>query len=181
MPIRTTAIKVGAGAAVFAGLFALASPAVATVTFDPATGAGFVGKGDVQLVYGWNNKALQDKAGAVDFRVNSSSETSWTCTKVVVQGNDETRDVVQQRNSSITFQGLVTTVARDNSKGKDGPVTGFYLQGYENGATVETSGPAVGSCPADPSGFVYDDNAVTTGSGGGLEVSADGTTWYHIG
>ena len=181
MPIKTTSLRLAAGTAVLAGLAALASPASAVVTFDPATGTGFVGKGDVQLVFGWNNKALQDKAGAVDFRVNSSSETSWTCTKLVLQGNDETREIVQQRSFSITTQGLVTTVARDNSKGKDGPVTGFYLQGYENGATVETSGPAVGSCPADPSGFVYDNNAATTESGGGLQVSSNSTDWYPIG
>src|SRR3990170_2451923 len=30
--------------------------ALAAVIFDPVTGEGFVGKGDVQLVFGWNNK-----------------------------------------------------------------------------------------------------------------------------
>ena len=45
-------------------LFAVAI-ASASVTFNPATGTGFVGKGDVQLAYGWNNKQLQDNAVAL--------------------------------------------------------------------------------------------------------------------
>lgn len=32
--------------------------ALATVTFDPGTGTGFVGKGDVQNAFGWNNAQL---------------------------------------------------------------------------------------------------------------------------
>jgi nitrogenase subunit NifH len=117
----------------------------------------------VQLVFSWNNKALQDNASTVDFRVNSVAETSWTCTKVVVQGNDVTRDIVQQRSTTTTIAGLVTTVARENSKGRDGAVTGFYLTGYEGTPVVGTDGPAPGSCPASPSGFVYDGNARCTG------------------
>ena len=159
----------------------LAAPATASVTFDPATGAGFVGKGDVQLVFSWNNKALQENASTVDFRVNSVAETTWSCTKVVVQGNDVVRDIVQQRSTTTTTAGLVTTVARENSKGKDGAVTGFYLTGYEGTPVVGTDGPEPGSCPANPSGFVYDENAVTTVSGGGLQVTHDGTNWYSIG
>src|SRR5918996_4693526 len=36
--------------------------AFALVTFDPSTGTGFVGKGDVQTAFGWNNKQLQNNA-----------------------------------------------------------------------------------------------------------------------
>jgi len=170
-----------AAGAAFAASLALASPAAAIVTFDPATGTGFVGKGDVQTVFEWNNKALQTHASTVDFRVDSVSETTWTCSKTFELGNGETKEIVQVRNSTRSLQGLVTTIARDNSKGKDGPITGFYLQGYEGTPTLETDGPAVGSCPADPSGFVYDENAQTTESGGGLEVTYDGTSWYNLG
>ena len=172
--------KVAAASAVFAGLTALALPAVASVTFDPATGQGFVGKGDVQLVFNWNNKALQDNATKVDFRVNSVSETSWTCTKTVEQGNDVTREIVQQRSTTTSTQGLFTSVARETSKGKDGAVTGFILTGYEGTPVVVTDGPAVGSCPSDPSGFIYDENAVTTETGGGFQVTRDGINWYSI-
>lgn len=179
--MKTRSLRVAATAAACAGLLALATPALATVTFDPATGTGFVGKGDVQTVFTWTNKALQENAPTVDFRVNSVAETSWTCTKTVIQGNDEVREIVQQRSTTTTTQGLVTTVARENSKGKDGAVSGFYLKGYEGSPVLGTDGPEPGSCPSDPSGFVYDDNAVTTTSGGGLQVTRDGTNWYSIG
>lgn len=169
-----------ATAAAFAASLALASPAAAIVTFDPATGTGFVGKGDVQTVFEWNNKALQTHASTVDFRVDSVSETTWTCTKIVETGIGD-KEVVQQRSTTASVQGLVTTVARDNSKGKDGAITGFYLQGYEGTPTLVTDGEAVGTCPATPSGFVYDENAQTTELGGGLEVTHDGTNWYRIG
>jgi hypothetical protein len=160
---------------------AVASPAMAAVSFDAATGTGFVGKGDVQTVFNWTNKLLQNNASTVDFRVNSSAETVWTCTKVVVQGNDVTREIVQERSATVTTQGLVTTVARENSKGKDGAVTGFYLTGYDGTPVTVTDGKAPGTCPDDNSGFVYDENAVTTETGGGLEVTHDGTNWYGIG
>ena len=117
----------------------------------------------------WSNKALQDNAATVDFRVNSVTETNWTCTKIVVLGTDELKEIVQQRSTTTTTKGLVTTVARDNSKGKDGPVTGFYLKGYEGTPVLGTDGPEEGSCPADPSGFVYDgrgDDAVRRGPPG---------------
>ena len=170
-----------ATAGVFAASLALASPAAATVTFDAATGTGFVGKGDVQIVFDWNNKALQTHASTVDFRVDSVSETTWTCTKTVLTGNDEIKEIVQERSTTTSVQGLVTTVARDNSKGKDGGITGFFLEGYEGTATLETDGPAPGTCPASPSGFVYDQNAQTTELGGGLEVTYDGENWHNIG
>ena len=174
--------KITALSAAFAGLMLVAAPATAAVTFDPVAGTGFVGKGDVQIVFSWSNKALQDNASKVDFRVNSATETSWTCTKEVVQGNDVVRDIVQERSTSSTIQGLVTSVARENSKGKDGAVTGFFLTGYEGGvSTTLTDGPEVGSCPSAPSGFVYDGNAVTTATGSGLEVTADGNSWNPIG
>lgn len=179
--MRKKSFVFAATAAGFAASLALASPAAATVTFDAATGTGFVGKGDVQIVFDWNNKALQTHASTVDFRVDSVSETTWTCTKTIVTGNDETKEVVQERSNTTSVQGLVTTVARDNSKGKDGGITGFFLEGFEGTPTLETDGREVGSCPANPSGFVYDGNAQTTESGGGLEVTYDGTNWYPIG
>lgn len=43
----------------------LATVAIAAVTFDPVTGTGFVGKGDVQTAFGWNNQQLQQNADGV--------------------------------------------------------------------------------------------------------------------
>jgi hypothetical protein len=75
------------------------------------------------------------------------------------------------RQSSVSTQGLITTQGRNISEGLNGPNTGFMLS-PEGGITTESDGPAVGSCPASPSGFVYDNNAVTETSGGGLQIIA---------
>jgi hypothetical protein len=40
---------------------ATAGAAFAAITFNPDDGTGFVGKGDVQEAFGWNNHALQAK------------------------------------------------------------------------------------------------------------------------
>ncbi len=97
---------------------------LASVTFDPATGAGFVGKGDVQLEYGWNNAQLQANAATVEFRYNSSTETvtTWTCSRT----NPAGIEVVTPRNRSVTtsIQGVIDTIARERNQ-----VTGFILSG----------------------------------------------------
>ena len=158
-----------------------AGAAFAAYTFDPATGTGFVGKGDVQLIYGWNNQQLQANAKLVDFRASTTSETTWTCSRPAPTPNDPDREITQQRSTTTTTQGLATTVTRDTSKGKNGPVTGFNLTGYEGTPTVTTDGPAVGSCPATPSGFTFDEGSqVTTPGATVLEVSIDGSTWYTL-
>jgi hypothetical protein len=136
-------------------------------------GSYFVGKGDVQLFFGWNNQALQKNAGNVQFRLNSSSTTEWTCTRTFFtgpEGNEEEKQIVQERHTQTSTQSALTTQGRDISEGLNGPNTGFNVKPVGT-PTIVTEGPAVGSCPAEPSGFVYDDNAVTTSNGGsGLEI-----------
>jgi hypothetical protein len=158
-----------------------ATAAFAAYTFDPASGTGFVGKGDVQLVYGYNNQQLQTNAAKIDFRTSTTSETTWTCSKPNPSSPDKP-DIVNNRSNETTTQGLATTVARDTSKGKNGPVTGFNLTGYDSPATTVTSGSAIGSCPANPSGFTYDVGSEQTTTGPTvLEVTNDGgLTWYIV-
>src|ERR671919_607566 len=98
---KTIALVAGAVAAL-----TIAGAATAAVIFNPDDGTGFVGKGDVQLVYGWNNKALQDNAGAVQFRANSVSETTWTCSRPAPIPSNPDREIVQERSSETTTQGL---------------------------------------------------------------------------
>lgn len=58
--------------------FAITSVAFACVIFTTAfadwwingDGTGFVGKGDVQSVYGWNDADMQANAGSVTFRAS---------------------------------------------------------------------------------------------------------------
>jgi hypothetical protein len=164
-----------------AALALSATAAFAAYTFDPATGTGFVGKGDVQLIYSWNNTQLQNNASKVDFRTSTTNETTWTCSKPNPSDPDKP-DIVNNRSNSTTTQGLATTVSRDTSKGKNGPVTGFNLTGYEGTPTTVTSGNALGSCPATPSGFTYDVGSEQTTTGATVhEVTNDGgLTWYIV-
>jgi hypothetical protein len=119
----------------------LATPASAAVTFDAGTGAGFVGKGDVQTALGWNNKQLQDNADDAEFTfvATSVAETTWTCDR------DAGPQTQERANTTTTStQGVVDAVTRDKKQ-----VTGFTLLGFEGEPTEETAtdGPAVGSCP----------------------------------
>ena len=168
---RTIALVAGAVAAL-----TIAGAVFAAVTFDPATGTGFVGKGDVQLVFGWNNKALQDNAASVQFRANSTvvTERSWTCTNENNQ-NEQVRD----RTTTTSIQGVVSSVARERNQ-----ITGFNLTGY-SGAPTESStteGPPLNSCPSGPWSLTTpagDPEVISSSSS--LQVSIDGTDWFNIG
>src|SRR5215218_3947508 len=105
----------------------------AAFTFDPATGKGFVGKGDVQLIYGWNNQQLQQNANLVQFRATTTSETTWTCSRPAPTPNDPTREITQERNATTTTQGVVSKVDRVKNQ-----ITGFILNGYSGTPTTTT-------------------------------------------
>jgi hypothetical protein len=160
-----------------AGAIATSAALMAAVTFDPATGYGFVGKGDVQLVYGWNNKALQDHADDVEFRVNSRvvTEISWICTNT---NNETTQE--RERTTTTTVQGVLESVARERNQ-----VTGFILNGYDGDSidSSTTDGPPLNSCPAGPWTLTSPagEPVVVSEEGGGLEVSIDGINWYGLG
>jgi hypothetical protein len=121
-----------------AAVVSVATLVQAAVTFDHGSGTGFVGKGDVQLVYGWNNRELNDYAGKVDFRVKSQivTERSWECSN----GTE------RSRTTTSTIRGVLSNVARQNNNSN---VTGFNLRGYDsisqNNST--NSGSALDSCP----------------------------------
>ena len=56
----------------------MTTAASASVDGDAATG-WFVGKGDVQTAFGWNNATLQTEAGDVSFRYDTSADYDVTC------------------------------------------------------------------------------------------------------
>src|SRR5215204_6817953 len=123
------------GASAFAvlmlmGAFSLPA-AFAAVTFDPATGTGFVGKGDVQTALGYNNKQLQDNAGSLQFTFVSTtvSETSWECT-------NENNDKVQERERTTTTEttGVIDSIARERNQ-----ITGFNLMGFSGDPVTDSS------------------------------------------
>jgi len=75
------------------------SIASASVTYDPATGTGFVGKGDVQSAYGINNGTLQDALKkdpqAVKFKYNQPAQQT-----------------VSENASQVGTQSVETTIRR---------------------------------------------------------------------
>jgi hypothetical protein len=158
-----------------AAVAAVASAAIASVTFDAETGTGFVGKGEVQMVYGWNNRALQENADSVQVRSNSTTvtEVSWICTN----SNNEN---IQQRERTTTTEtaGLVETVARERNQ-----ITGFILDGYDGDPTTTstTEGQQLNSCPSGPWSLTTPAGApVVVESSSALEVSINDTDWFAL-
>jgi hypothetical protein len=152
--------------------------AYAAVAFDSATGMGFVGKGDVQLALGLNNKKLQEKANDVEFRASSIvvTEVTWVCTK----DNENTQE--RRRTTTTSTQGIVASVARERNQ-----VTGFILTGYDGDPTIgspTTDGPQPDSCPnfwelTTPAGAPV----LVSSNGGGLQVSinpTDDDDWFDL-
>jgi hypothetical protein len=167
---RSIAVLAGAALAL-----SIATAAFAAVTFDSATGTGFVGKGDVQLVYGWNNKQLQDNATSVQFRASSSevSEVSWICTN---DRNENTQE--RERTTTTTTEGLVSKIARERNQ-----ITGFILTGYSGTPTQssQSDGPPLNSCPSGPwtlTSPAGDPEVVSSESH--LQVSTDGIDWFDL-
>jgi hypothetical protein len=115
------------------------------VIFDSTTGTGFVGKGDVQLAFGWNNATTQQNAADVDFRAVSTAvtEVSWICTN---SNNENTQE--RERTTTTSIAGVVDGVTRDRRQ-----VTGFNLTGYDGTPVIgapTTDGPPANSCPSGP-------------------------------
>jgi hypothetical protein len=160
------------------GLVSAFVVAMAAITFDPETGEGFVGKGDVQLVYGWNNRQLQQNALNVQFRAASEvvTEYTWECIK------ESPFERIRERSTSTTstVEALVSSIARERNQ-----ITGFLLTGYEEGSftsTTSTQGPALNTCPGVPWVYVEGstESQIISSTGEGLQVSSDGTTWITL-
>lgn len=113
-----------------AALLASTSYAFAAVTFDSATGTGFVGKGDVQLAFGWNNKQLQDNAGGVTFKYEFTETYEAVCTWTTGEGKkgEKTHNVSHTTSSSVAS-------TLDYEPRTKNQISGFSLNGIK--ATIE--------------------------------------------
>lgn len=132
----------------------VSTAAVAGITFDPTTGTGFVGKGDVQSALGLNNPQLQAlyAAGGIHFAYTENVNYKYVCTWIADDGQTEpvaknkTIKVKREINATLNAQG------RDISSGIAGPNTGFILNGFvggTGGGTTSEPIPQVGdSCVA---------------------------------
>jgi hypothetical protein len=152
-------------ATMLVGGFSFTTIAYAAVTFDPESGKGFVGKGDVQEVLGWNNKQLQQGASSLEFTFVSEtvSEVSWECT------NDRNENIQERERTTTTeTSGVVSSIARERNQ-----ITGFNLDGFKSTETGDpvTEGPQVNSCPSGPWSL--------TTAAGDPDVSTTGTLFVN--
>jgi hypothetical protein len=163
--------------AALAAAMLLGSAGAAAASYDGPT---FIGKGDVQNTFDWNNKALQDGHDDVRFRIAtvSGTQVTWECTNT---NNENTQG--RSRTTTTTTSGLVSSTARDD-RGKQ--ITGFNVSGY-SGTVVTgdavTDGPAVNSCPGGPWTLTTpagDPQPIADG-GSTIEVSKDkGVNWTPL-
>lgn len=158
-----------------AALLASTSYAFAAVTFDPTTGTGFVGKGEVQIAFGWNNQQLQKNASGVTFSFNTTDTYDATCTWTTGEGTrgQRTHNVDHTRTTAVS--GVVAYDARVRNQ-----ITGFNLTGF--GATTTTGAvPVVGGpCPGNAGTDGVWTEVVLTGSTGGLYFNYGGASVRYV-
>ena len=133
--------------AVAAALFAVTAFANAGVTFDPTTGVGFVGKGDVQLAFGWNNAQLQTNAAGVGFSYQVRQEYVAVCTWTTGEGHNGEKIHNVSHTLKYGASSTVTYDARTRNQ-----ITGFNLTGYPTGSgevSVGTEPLVGGPCPGN--------------------------------
>lgn len=138
-------------------------------------GVGFVGKGDVQSVYDWNNSMLQSNADLVQFKFSNAGTVAWYCEGVNAAGNTVTTNV---READIGTNARINYDARRN---RTGQITGFILTGFDGNSTsynnIGTCGRSVGfQVPFElVSEINYEGSAEPS-----LKVSVDGVTWFDL-
>ena len=155
----------------------ISTAAFASVTYDPISGMGFVGKGDVQVPLGWNNKQLQTNAGGVKFSYETSTDYTAVCTFITGEGTrgEQTHNIGHKVTTAVSS--LVDHATRNNSNGKDGDITGFRLTG--NGPVIESGEvPVVGGACMGNEGHDGTWSSVTAGdTTGGLSFTYGGNNY----
>jgi len=124
-------------------LLATTGSVLATVTFDPATGTGYVDKADVQAAFGWKDQTFQANARKVSFHVVHVTSWTWDC---LIDRESVTFVGDVQSSRAVEDEALGTAVGRTVRA-----VTGFDLNGFAGAASpAPDSDPT--SCPSsDPS------------------------------
>lgn len=132
-------------------------------TLDTVTGAGFVGKGEVQTPFGWNNAKLQANASGVTFTYDTTDSYDAVCTFTTGEGTRGERVHNVTHSTSTSVASAVAFDPRVKTQ-----VTGFTLKGF--GTQVVTGEvPAVdGPCPGNQGTDGVWTSVVKTGSTGGL-------------
>ncbi|MFF9621379.1 hypothetical protein [Streptomyces griseosporeus] len=174
MRIKNSMTAGGALAGAVAAVVLATAPALAAVSYDPATGTGFVGKGDVQTAFGWNNKQLQTNASGVTFTYDATTHYSAVCEWVTGAGTrgQKTHDITLSRHTSVSS--AVAYDARVQTQ-----ITGFNLTGISASSTTGTVPEAGAPCVGSDDGVDHNGTWVSvteTGSTGSLSVGYGGTS-----
>lgn len=144
--------------------------AAAAVVFDPDTGTGFVGKGDVQDAFGWNDAGLQLHATGVTFTYGYTAEYEAVCTWTTGEGTrgQKTHNVTHSEEMEVSS--TVNVALRRNPQSK---VTGFNLTGFGDSFGSSGDVPVVGgACPGNQGhGGVWTSVTQLAGGEGGLYVN----------
>ena len=163
-------IKKLLGAGIVAGAVAFSSigAAGAAVNVD-SQGYGFVGKGDVQLAFTWNNKELQANAKDVTFSYESVDAYVATCSWTTGEGTKGEKDHDVDHKKKTKINAAIAYDARLRNQ-----ITGFNLNGFDlESTTTSGSVPVVGgTCPGS-AGHAGTWTSVTepVSTGGGLFVN----------
>lgn len=148
----------------------VSASAFAAVTFDASTGIGFVGKGDVQLAFGWNNKALQENAKNVSFTYEATTgfiyECEWTTGPV---RNRKTHSVTKKEGVNVN-----SVIAYDMRQRNQ--FTGYNLSGFGSVYTIGSE-PVLGeSCIGEGAdGVIVEVSRDPSRDEGGLYVTFNGS------
>ena len=118
-------------------LLASAGTAIAAVSFDPASGTGYVAKADVQAAFGWPEQAFQANARKLSFHSERLTSWTWEC---LIDGQLSTLTADEQLSQGVD-SAVVGTPVRKNGVA----VSGFDLTGF-------SGAPAVGDVATCPSG-----------------------------
>lgn len=130
--------------AISAALALTVTIAFATVTFNPDTGMGFVGKGDVQLALGLNNAQMQAQAGGLAFTYVKTD--TYEVVNAWATGNVNNPVSLNSHIQTVTTVVGVNSVVEYDARQRN-QVTGFNLKGLGNsvvtGGTIPQVSPTV--------------------------------------
>ena len=150
----------------------MSTAAIAAVNVSDE-GVGFVGKGDVQLAFGWNNAALQRNAAGVTFSYDATDTYAAVCTFTTGEGTrgERTHNVDHARRTSVSS--VITYDARVRNQ-----ITGVTLTGLGTTTTSGGAMPVVGeACMGNPGhDGLWSSVELLSTSGGGLTVTYGGTS-----
>ena len=163
-----------AGVVVAAGL-GPATPATASVRYDPVAKTGFADARDVRKAFGWSDTKLAARAGGLVF-----GHDFWTNDVYSVSCGQGQFPVAHQRDyGRYELTGVVVRAKRREAGtgyGEKSRLAGFRITGPYAGVSGTTVAPAVGQpCPEARGPRITRADLVSTAAGWSLTVSS-GTT-----